>query len=658
MPTNNYSLQTRLEVSAARQKIIDAQAAALGTQQSELVSLLLAKEAFTDSQLTLGEAKARQIIATEVNRLAITANLAAANLASAADKGTTEAIATAAAMNTASTNIVGAVSQLDALVNAVSGMAGIINAHRTTQESGRQSIKDISGAAGVANPPGQDDPINTSAREAQEAVTKANRELERLKTLALRACVAAARAQAPTVSQSARSVKDSVGTVAAGAAKSLLTAEESVQRAADQRMETQTTQYQDQDKFDAAAKNSRALHEAVSKIDKIANGALSLSVRKRSVMPGAHFSVKRQSAATEEIVLEAKYEIEPEEMAAFCALHFILVPEEDVPTFTLDTGLKLKPGAFKEGLPLAQQPASEPKSKTKEEKNPLRGASLESDYKNEIVKAGVPYCVFVLKVRQDKDLVQASDLSLPSLPVTPTIVIGFGEEPPMVFVLPFGAFLLAFEDAQPVAPIQQYRVILMNAVLYDTYAKDSLFLVNSVSAANYVGIPQKKNGSVSSCAVTIGKDSISSLFHSVSRLLKSEAGKSAPTPHFNSTKTSEDIRKKLAGMEGKIVYFVYFSPSATERGYQKDYKLTVGNCLDGIGNPVDIDSAKYRAVILATGVIQEEGDEKPRRAANAVSTASDPFSSEDVQFDDIASTVNAKTKQGGGEDSKKESGKK
>lgn len=583
MPTTStasspdFAQQLYEALATTRSSVLDRFNAAGADTTTAVGAYNVSRHTFADARLSLDNAADGHRVASYLDRQLVNASLTAANAVALATNSNTRAVAATTAMATAAGNIKAAANSVDTLTNTINGVAGVTKSN------------DL------------DEPVDTAARAAVEAVAKVAHAVEILQSMSLAANVEASRTQTAAALQAVTASQGAVGGILTTANNALAASQAALEAAQTARATDLSDLFDKNAQFTVAAREQAGLAAALGVIDRVGNCSLRVRV--------SNVTVSRDNPDHIVAGLEASCELSAALAADTAEVRFFAVPADHAASFDFQTARR------------AHHASCIVRPQKKGARKPVTcTAQLEKDTARDHLRFGESYVVFFLRVparagHAAPSELRATDFSFPTPPITATVPLTFPTAP-VIFPLLNGAFLTVFQGVKEEAYASAYQVFHSPADTYKLSGADELVVANNLTAANYISVAAGTHACKNPAKVT---QSIERQFH---KDMKVHAHVDRQALHAKLAPFTAWIRKHARG--NRHAYVVYTNPFATKAGW-KAGGFTIGRYADMYGDVFTLDRRDYVALALAVGSFDRK---LLQQAANTLSPASNPFPAE------------------------------
>ena len=530
------------------------------------------RQTFSDAHLALADAQSTGRVAAYLDRQLVDASLTAADAVSLAANSQAKALAATAAMALAAGNIKAASLAVDTLNSTINGVAGVAKSNDDSHE-----------------------PVDKAARAAVEAVTRVAHCVAELLSSSLEANVEASRTQTAAAVEAVTASRASVDRIRAGAAEAYAASQTAIEAAQTARASDLSDQFTHRTQFTIAAREAAALGTALQAIDRVANFGLC-----------AEPANTREKGKKEVAGLKATCQLSAEVAAETAEVRFFAVLASEAASFDFHTARHAHHESFRLGRP------------ARPGQSVLCSVRLTEDTDKHKLHSGQSYVVYSLRIPGRGATHRGSeprptDFSFPTPPLTATFRLSF-PTPPVVFPLPDGAFVTAFEAAQDEAYVSNYHVFFSPADPLLMTAQEELMVANQLTAANYMDLAAATHA----CA---RPDTVAAAIARQFRRDMEPLGR-LRTPPLEASLLRFHAWIKQRAKAGIRCYVLYTNPFATKSGWVATGGFTISLSADLNGDPLVPERRQYVARALAVGSIDKE---QLKTAANQLSPQSALF---------------------------------
>lgn len=569
VPLPDYPQQLHDAIQSTRDGILAQRTSAQANSATALGAFDVSRRTFADARIALSDAQAALAVAAYLDRKLVDTGLTAANGVVLATTSNAKANATTAAVSLATASIRAAADAVDVVT------------------------RDVNGVAGITKSNDDDEPVDTAAKKAVDAVTKVARAVEELKSLALQANIQAAAPSTAAALLAAQTSQTSVAGILGSADTALAASTSNFSSAQSARAADLQDLFQKSAQFFISAGDDGALNQAVTTVDNVSNASLKVVIQ----------NTEKKDAAQEPGVF-ATCELTPEVSDATQHVLFFVVPQAEVATFDFERAHK---GPGRHHVPCPLPDASRP---SKKDQVVVWSAALNKDVNNHVLRFGQDYSVFFLRMPKHGQP-RATDFSFASPSITATVVLKFAGKPAIV-PLPNGAFVTCFNGTDHAAEVASYDLFFAPGEVYEKGTGAELLIADQLVAANYTSFDAKTNACQHPATVSgaIRKQFIKEM-----------------SLHGPVAKDALDAQLKALDKwvhdHGKNAFYVaYYSPFTNKDGWQTAGGYKVARYTDMYGDLFDLERRGYLALALAVGRLDKK---LLPQAADVLSPPSDLF---------------------------------
>ena len=571
----DYAQLLHDELLTTRTAVLDRLGQADAATSTALGAYNVTRQTFSDASLALAESQSTGRVAAYLDRQLVDASLTAADAVSLAANSHTKAQAATAAMALAAGNIKAATLALDTLTNTINGVAGVAKSNDDKHE-----------------------PVEEAASAAVVAVGKVAHAVEVLLSLSLAANVEASRPKTAAALQAVTASRTSVDGIRTGAADAYTASQAAIEAAQTARAADFSDQFTHNTQFTIAARESAALATALQTIDRVAN--FGLSARPQNTF-------RTQNGRQIEVAgIEASCELPAAIAADTAEVRFFAVPARAAASFDFHTARRAHHVSF----PL--------KGAARAGKAVACSVQISKDTDKSDLHFGQSYVVFYLRIPGRGESGRGgeprpTDFSFPTPPLVATVGLSFPAAP-VVFNLPNGAFVTAFEAAQNEGYVSSYQVFFSPADTVLMTSQQELLVANQLTAASFTTLE----------AVTHACTKPGEVAAAIARQFRRDMeplGR-VHTPPLDAALVRFQNWIKQRAKSKTRTYVLYTNPFAVKSGWVAAGGFTIGRSADLNGDPLVPDRRPYAALALAVGSLDKE---LLQQAANIVSPGSKPF---------------------------------